>query len=512
MDVTRPRMRRSLLMCLAAQLVTAHASAAGGELELEPSFSASELYSDNLALVGDHDAVAGFVTLLSPAIHLFEHRPGLQARLDYSLLEMHDSRTESGFHSFQRLAAEASLNGLDQRLALDAKVRAYQVPSSSLGPTGSADPSVNSSTVRTAEITPSWRQPLGDGMRGSVALTAAHAASDVPGVFDANTEGFRAGVESWPEVRPVDWSLSGAWSRQVSPALAQPAELRTVVARVRWRLDGNWRTRLEAGYEHNDFPVLGRRPQGGLAALGVEWAPDHLANAQLAVGHRYFGTTLDASVHARSRRAVLDARYAESLQTTQFAFANPQQLSTYDYLNGALAEQLPDPAQRTAYIRNLLANGLPTGLNGAAMTLTNLVYLDKTADLSLFCRGARSHWIVRMFHTLRESQGVPQDPLLLAAAGDLARNSRVMLAGLQFDVNWRLDARASLDAGWSLSRVDFRGLGRTDTTQSLSTTASYALAPRAQLSFTLRHQLRTSTDVNSGYHENAAIAAIAIPL
>jgi len=198
--------RNSKLALLTAMLLPAAASAA--DVDFKPTFTASQRYSDNIAL-SSSNRESSFVTELRPGFSFSRQGARMRANVDYGLqglLYTHDSGANSVNN---QLAARLDSELIDENLFLDATARIGQQNRSLTGRSGvgNYNTSGNVGETRSFSLSPSWRSRFGNTARLDARWNLTYTDTDSPG-FSGNTgNNLSVGLASGSAFNQMPWGL-----------------------------------------------------------------------------------------------------------------------------------------------------------------------------------------------------------------------------------------------------------------------------------------------------------------
>jgi uncharacterized protein (PEP-CTERM system associated) len=214
---------------------------------------------------------------------------------------------------------------------------------------------------------------------------------------------------------------------------------------------------------------------------------------------RFFGRTHSLNFSHRMARTIWTASDSRSLN--QSGTNGRLEVSAYDRLFALLASAQPDPVQRDALVRSILAAD-PQGGTGVVVGgfQSATATVQRSQNLSLAYQGLRATLTV----SANRSDSRPLSGA--SAGGDFALASRVQQQGLSVGLSHRLTPLSTLVLSASRQRTAGSGNQPGNNLETVLATWSSRLGPYTNASLGLRHT-RFDSDLNP-YQESALIGSI----
>jgi uncharacterized protein (PEP-CTERM system associated) len=261
------------------------------------------------------------------------------------------------------------------------------------------------------------------------------------------------------------------------------------------------RLRAIVGHESTDFDVRSGE-SGTITGVGFDWNPTERTFIAGTVEDRVFGRGYNVSFKHRRPLSTWDLSYSRdissSLSTFGSVFDDPEFRTVYD----GLADIIPDPFEREAFVRELLGFTAP-GVRDAFVTTAFFVDRRLRAGVSLV--GARNVLSLSLLRSERERLNTVTtiDPNDDFSIFDTVRTDSVTLA-----LNHKLSGLTGLNASAVRSRSKGSGTTRGETRRSvLSVGLNKRFSPRTNGALTYRHQ---RADGFTDFVENVLTASVAI--
>lgn len=471
-------------------------------LSVAPTFSITETLTDNRDVQATRKQ-SDLISQISPGLSVSARSGSLQGSLNYSangLVYARDSSLNTVFHS---LSSAATLQLLDGRAGVSATASAGRQAVSAFGTQG-ADPALNSGNqaqVFSYSLSPYLSGRLLGDTAYQVRLaysSSSSAASTVGGasaIGDASSLTLSAGLSG--RRGRIAWGVDA--SRGFSEQGATPRTLNgRVGASLSFSPDIEWQLALRAGSEVDDRQA-GGADRSTTWGAGLTWTPGPRTSLRFDTDRRFFGRTHGLNFSHRMARTIWTASDSRSLN--QSGTSGRLEASAYDRLFALLASVQPDPVQRDALVRSILAADPQGGAGvvvGGFQSATATV--QRSQSLSLAYQGLRATF------TVAASRSDSRPLSGTSASGDFALASRVRQQGLSVGLSHRLTPQSTLVLSASRQRTDGSGAQSGNDLQTLLATWSSRLGPYTNASLGLRHT-RFDSELNP-YQESALIGSI----
>ena len=237
----------------------------------------------------------------------------------------------------------------------------------------------------------------------------------------------------------------------------------------------------------------------------VRWNPGERTRLAAEVERRFFGTGWDLSVRHRTpfmSFAVLWNRAPVTSTTSVGVVPAGADLSAF--LGSILTTRYPNPAERSAFVSNLVATrGLNTNVAGAIDIMANYAQLQNRASATWVLLGPRNTITLSVYRqTLRQLTRADSVITGMAPAG-----SDNQQTGATISFNRRLTPQMSMDLTSTLSKIRGLALREGDVTdqQTHRLSMTRLMSPRSTLSMGLQYTKFDTTLL--GLDSYTAIAA-----
>jgi uncharacterized protein (PEP-CTERM system associated) len=492
-----PALRRAVALApMAAAAFLAGTAAQAQGLRVVPSFSATQVFTDNrdLSATGGR---AEAITLVTPGVRISSGSGPVTGSLDYRLSGVYFSQQsqDNGFRQGLNAAVNAAV--VPRHFDIAARAGISQQAVSALAAQGDR-PEVlnpNRAEVRSLSIAPALRgRVLGvaDLEARWVATHTRNSRSDIGGSqssLAAISLGERRGV--------LGWGLS--LSRNVTEFERGRKTTRdAAVGSLSYAPQPDWRFSLRAGQERTDVQTAELLASDTWGA-GLEWRPGPRTQFSAQWDKRFFGDSVGLTLSHRLRRTSFS--YAETRDVTERTTGAGAARSTFELFFEQFAALEPDLVLRDALVRNFLAaQGLDPDARLDGGFISQALSLQHRRNLSVGWQGARQGLVASYFDT-----STRRVDTISSAVDDLSRVDLLRQHGLNVSLSHRLSPRSAMVLSGSVRQTDDRGAVRGNRLVSANLSLTGQLSRRASGSLTLRH---TDSSGLNPYQENALNATL----
>jgi len=441
-------------------------SAVAGDWEIHPRVTLGEIYSDNIALDPDNLAQDDYVTQLSPGIKLSREGSRLRTDLNYQLQSFFYARAPKRNDVFHQLDAEGTAELLEELLFLDASLKFDQsvinpegkVSQSNLSRTG------NRTDVATLMLSPVLRKRFGDILDFETRYTFDRVDYRAANLHDNDTTRVEVKLDGGPRFRQLGWGMRFSSEHQ-NFTRAADADFEKADIVLRYPRDRRFVLVATAGYENDKYQrsPSGTVPNGSLWSLGFDWAPSSVNRLSASVGHRFFGTTYEASLTHEASHGDLSLGYSEETVTSNRFIID-----------------------RTNFISPEPNAPFVVPINESAPGITPEVFLRKRGDLKFHYRFRRSELRLSLFRERREFQRT-------------GRTEQVLRTDVGWD--WHLGPRTDLDLTASRQNRDFQ-ITKNDVIFRAGAALVRRMSPRVEGRVRYQYTDRSSDVASTAYTEN----------
>lgn len=493
--------RRALAATLWASLPVLAASlpAAAQSWRATPSVGASATFSDNVGLLPEAQAQAGWIFDLAPGLRVEHLSPRARVFADYRIHGLSYTTDSPADETQQYLDANAHWKAIGNFLTVDARANITQQPRSPFA--GAVAPDAATSSPNRGETRVFELSPAVGGYLGSLALyqlrfTATEADATEVGLPRTRSASWIGRVRSASPSAVIGWSLEAEQLR-VRNDLVGDLEDARVRGLVYVAVIPTVRLSLSYGREETDF-LGGERRRDDTPGAGIDWVPSERTQLSAAWEKRFFGDGHRLFLAHRTPLTAWRVNGARevSVLPNQLAMANLRSVSTL--LSDLLSSAQPDPVQRAAAVRARMEESfLPETSALTNGLLSAQPFLLKSIEGSGALAGRRNTFTVALAR--REQVGIRE---LGAVSEDVRRE------GISATWAYRLTPLTTITVTGSYLRtegLDDAGLRTTD--RALTALYATRLGPDTTFSVGARRAEVESTAV-PGYAENAVVVVL----
>lgn len=495
-------MQRAVRGGLLGTAVLAAVGAQAQSVQMSAGIGLSETYTDNRQLSAGGDKQGELITDISPYLHIARFGGAVQGMLDYSphaLIQRQDSGGNTVAH---QLAARLSAIGWDNHFVFDANASIAQQAVSAWGvqPGNGRTTDENRSQVATLSLAPTLRGTLAGVVDVQAGLSWDGQRSGDTNLGDSNGSG--AFLSLGGRRGFVGWGLD--LSRRSSDFQAgQKTTQDSGVFSLMLVPDVDWQFTGRLGREAGDQYTFGRtwtRTWG----WGLDWTPSPRTRLSYQSDDHQYGDSHTFTFSHRMARSIIVFSDTRGVSGGAWGRQADRPATVYDLWYAQAASLYPDPAQRDAYVRLLLAAfGLDPSTQIGAGFLASGLTLQRSQILSFSVEGLRNTITLSAYRN--DTRPLDDSPAL---EGDLADVSRVRQQGASAVWSHRLAANASLAAALYWMRTPAQGLHEDSSDTSASLGLQATLGVRTTGSVTLRHTQHDGEPRR--YQETALTASVSI--
>lgn len=470
---------------------------------IEPRVAVSETITDNFD-VGSLHPESDAITKLTAGLGWRARTGALRGFFDYALTSVVYARHSDRNEVQNALSANLVADLIDKRLQVvtAANISRNAISAFGVQPGSGSDANANLTETRTLQITPTLHGPLGSALvySATVGYALTNAASAAAGDSSSTT----ATLHMEPSSRArLGWSLD-ATHLGSSYTQGRRTQSDRLFGGLSLNLDEqDLQLSATGGTERTNLLSL-ESTQHSTWGVGAKWVPSPFTQVSAEVEERFFGRSHALSIEHRTARTIFRLRSARSLSTSGSEVPGVRS-PAFDLFFGqpSLVAQLPDLAQREAYVNALLrrlnidpSRVIDTGFLRSAATVDDLL------SLSAAWTGPRDAAVLMI------SRGKTRRvDTLSTAIDDLSRRGEVRTSSLSLDLSHRLTPMSTLNLLLAVQQARNGQSGQVDQSNS-QTQAELQYTTRLTSDSTLSGSLRRA-HYKAGLlsHDETAITA-----
>lgn len=462
-------------------------SAAGQSWRITPTLDTTATVTNNSGFDDSRDGKGDTIIDLAPRVAVFSHGGNYRLDADFgfdALVYTRKSRSNEILPE-GTLAFNSTL--VERWVYFDVNARIAQTAEDPF--VGRADVATGANRLMTVgyDFAPSINHDFSPTLNGTARSQWAWNRREALRDIDAQTHQVRLEQRTIP----VGWALDFSSQRTHYQGDDDPALVTSAFrGSALYSPDTRWKAGLILGRERNEFG--GSSDDDSIVGLSLDGAPTERTLATVTAERRFFGTGWNVSLRHRSPFMGLSAQWLRrpTAQGNTLDVANST--TTAQLLDAMLTTRHPDPVEREAIVRNMLAQlALPTQLGGAVEITGDAPQLNETARVSALFQGRLTTFAFSAFRTeltpLRRRDGDAGD------AGPETLATRQV--GFSVDLNRRLDALTSADAYLEVARLRQRDTLEDESSRDriLRLSLTRQLDPATTATVAVRRRLRELT-------------------
>lgn len=477
---------------------------------IAPRLSLTETWTDNGRLsASGNDRGSEQITQVSPGIRMQGRTARINGYLDYSLNQLYYAQNSQANKTQNSLNAFGSLEAVDKFFYVDAGGNISQTSVSAFGTQSSTDSSINANSTETSSfrLSPYVRGELAGYAHYLLRYTRSTTRSDGNTSSNSESDHWNARLNGGTGLASLSWAFDV--SRQsVARGTGRETESDRLHGDLFWQPEPQWRVRLSAGRESNNFASPDKESHVS-HGYGVDWRPAPRTDFSIFRERRFFGDAQTISLSHRTPRTAW--RYNESRDVSSASQSGLGSIGTlYDLVLAMVDSAITDPLDRAAEAdRYFQLTGLPRDAKVYSNFLSSQESLSRRRSLTFAMNGVRNTVTFTASQNRRE---VIVDQFLALLSDSFSQAKVIEQRG--FTVNWahKLTPQSSLSAGFNASTTTGTGgsVGDIRSTQkTLNVTYSTKLGAHTSASLGLRRTVFDSDSQNAtNYTDNSVTGAL----
>ncbi len=315
------RLALALLLATGAALLAAPCLA--GDWQITPRLRVGGNYTDNVTIQSD-DKEGDFVAQIQPGLSIRGSGARLLMNMDYNLQNLifaGDSDRNQTNHQFQ---GDATAELWRDRFFFDANGRVSQQIIDNQGRFTNSNINIGGNRGDTIAWTASPYFVHHFGSFADAQLRYTHtdisnervgqAANLVNFLGSSTIDSYTLNLNSGRDFARVPWGIAVS-SQDIEQGTGAQASFDSIVANVSYRLTRQYSIDVTMGLEDNRFNTAAPTFDGTYWTIGATWTPSQRTEIALAIGERFFGTTISGRAFHRHKRLNVSINYFESPQT-----------------------------------------------------------------------------------------------------------------------------------------------------------------------------------------------------
>ncbi len=468
---------------------------------IRPSLEIEQIYSDNINQESSNKKAA-FVTELSPGFSVNGTSSISQFDFSYRMQNLYNAGGGSGLDINHQLQMNTNYEFVSNRLFLDSSSTVSQQNTSNRRTTSDNISDRDSTTVSTFQLSPYWTPHFGGFADGELRVTYDRVNSEGGNSTLSQTDALAQNIRltSGTDFSLISWSFEFNNSNR-SNSDGEDVSFQNSTAVISYAIGRKFSVFARAGQSNNSFQSNSDNNDNGISyTFGGQWQPSQRFRLEAGAGNDYFvtveitpfnrlhwittyrntdiglntGNTWNTALNYNTRRTVWSLTYSEQTVTTQQLLLNQQIFGIRDQTD------------------NLNINEF----NLRLPTLTDEVFITKTAELSFSFRTGKSDISTNIFRTIRDFE----------QSGDEEE-----VTGISASWNWAFSRRtnASVRSSWQQTESD--GINAfSDERFDVSVALTRSILDRLNGNIEYRYTDQSSDDNLNSYSENRISASLSL--
>ena len=478
---------------------------------ITPRISLTETWSDNVFIgLGQNGKESGFITQLSPGIHVEANTARLKAYFDYALVGQYYStgsnRTQNALNTF------GTLEAISNWLFLDFSGMISQQAISAFGTQSPSNANINSNSTETStyRLSPYIRGQIAAAVDYSLRYNWSTTTSGSSAVSDIELSEWAGQLRGSTPFQNLKWSVD-ATQQTADYSRGRSTDAERLYAMATYTIVPQFRVSVSGGSESNNYASqnMETNPTHG---YGFDWSPTERTQVSAFKERRFFG---NGHRYSFSHRFPLSSiRYSDTRDVSVL----PNQFTSiglgtiFDLYRQICSQQLSsifsDPNQLDQ-AANACANAIisQSGISPNAQVtssfLSSRATIQRNQQLALALQGA-SNTLTLLFNRT-DSQSI----LAATGADDFNNTNNIRQRGVSINISHQLSAVSSANLMASRQKSTGTGIVLLETNTAMYQVSLMSkIGPKTTGSVSIR---RTEFDSTANpYTENAIVGTISV--
>ncbi len=472
-------------LCLALLVLAGPASAQGSGFQASARVDSRLSFNVNSRLGGRDDP--WWTTEVTPGIRLQSRGGRVVGSLDYGLVLAAQTRSDKRTEVGNRLSGSFSAEVHDRRFFVEGRAAINRQSTNAFSTqyaSGSGNELfdvTNRTEVASLSLSPLWRGVFASSVQYEFRLLADATDSRGSSTGDQTRTGATATVSSAIRGTPLTWALNAS-SAETEFRAGRSTRSEQAFATLGWIPDPDYVLSLRGGTERQDTDSSALRSSNTWGA-GATWRPSPRTRFQLNYLDRYFGTGWSGAIEYRLPRTSFSL--SSSRDTSDGLGTSFAPVSQFQAFMASLADEIPDLAQREAFVRALLADQqLDPNAIAVPAFVTSAVTLTERHQLTATWSGRRLTMSAQAYRAVSR--------VIDTVVPELSRLP-VRQSGYTGSASYRLTPQAGLVVSGARQMTGSSGARAGTDLKTLSLAYTHRQGQRTTLSLSARYTVFNST-------------------
>ena len=483
---------RNILLCLSTACIACYQTSVFAlNWTIRPNLNVSQIYSDNITL-SNTNIESALVTEVSPGIIINGNSSRSTFDLAYNLQALYNARGSSAVDINNQLQMNSTYELIQRNLFVDSSSSISQQNNSNRQiAADNISGNGNSSTISTFLLSPYWTPHFKNFADGEFRISYDRVSSSggESALSDTNSLSQNIFLTSGRYFSLISWSFSFNNSTRSNQG-SENVNFQDSQLEVRYAIGRKFSLFARGGHSSNSFATNSNTSNNGLSySFGGQWQPSQRLRIEAGYGNNRF-ITVEVTPFNRLHWTTTYSNNDIGLNTgsrwnTELNYRTRRSTWTIGYIEDTVTTQ-----------QLLLENNTVFSQNIRLPTLTDEVFITKTADLSFSFQTGKSNISANAYKIIRtfELSGNDED-----------------VTGLSASWNWNFIRRTSsnLNIGWQKTESD--GLTNfSDKRFDFSASITRQILSRLNGSIEYRYINQDSSDNLNSYSENRITANLSL--
>lgn len=294
------------------------------DVKVVPVIDTSIIYTDNVALSNDANAVSSNIIEFTPGVSFLANSRTFDAALQYQFQNLYFSDVaasgEDNYQYYHKLNGDLSAEVYKSLLYFDGALSVYQIAETGQGlqTLDNLSLSAQRGTVRQATLSPYLSTRIGEYANTEIRYEFTSLRGDEIVVNESDVSEISFSLDSGERFNRIVWSFDTASRDIVYEQQTQTDQkFEFIQMGADYELSRGVDLLMQVGHENNEYLTSSNiSTEDDYWSVGVRLQPSGRTDVLLRAGHRFFGNTGTVDVNHRARNSRWNISYIEDITTS----------------------------------------------------------------------------------------------------------------------------------------------------------------------------------------------------
>lgn len=291
------------------------------DVKVVPVIDTSIIYTDNVALSNDANAVSSSIIEFTPGVSFLANSRTFDGALQYQFQNLYftndASSGEDNYQNYHKLNGNIEAEVYKNLLYFDGALAVYQISETGQGlqTLDNLSLSAQRGTVRQATLSPYLSTRIGEYANTEFRYKYTSLNGDETVVNESYVSEVTLRLDSGEKFNRIIWGFD-AVNRDIVYEQQDDLHFESIQLGADYELRSGMNFLMQVGHEKNEYLTLGNvSTEDNYWSVGVRLQPTGRTNVLLRAGHRYFGNTGMVDVNHRAKNSMWNISYIEDITT-----------------------------------------------------------------------------------------------------------------------------------------------------------------------------------------------------